>query len=408
VSDVGLETELKGLMGAIRSFGKTSDGKTNNEEKNDGGASDKGSGKQLVRQPSNSSGNSNPPRASSRGSGAAVLKRSELKGTPAGASLNAEGEKDEEERQEKGVTYVDEKQLRKQRQALERSRIRGGGGVGDAPSLAAKKKRYIDSQDDEDERQQRDEDEKKSSSSLELESDSQMRRKRQSVQQQQKKLHFTLSKYDEEQKLELSAIIGRLGGVTDEEFLPGVTTRVVVPVPSRSLKYLLGAASGVWVLRGEYLLECGRRNHFVAEDPFEWSQSALPTGAVQSADKIELSEAPRKMRGLRERGDPPLFHCMRVCFLGPNESTDTYRQLAAALGASMVYSGTRPNWNKLGHDVTHVFCTSNYTFTTEDIANCDGKACHLAEWIVQAILRARLPKTTEYLPAFTKQNAKKR
>lgn len=400
----GLESELNGLMGAIRSFGS---GKSRPDNEEAGS-----SGKVLVRQPSNNSsgggaGGGSSLRTSSRASGVAVLRRAELKGaTPAApSSLNGgDGDKDEEERQEKGVTYVDQKQLRKQRQALERSRIRGSG-----TGESLKKKRYIDSQEEEMEegggaggspKEQR------SSSSLELESESQILMK--ALKQQQEKLHFTLSKYDEDEKRELSGVIARLGGVTDDEFLPGVTTRVVVPVPSRSLKYLLGAASGVWVLRGDYLRECGRRNRFVNEEPFEWAQHALPAGAVQSADKIELSEAPRKMRALRERGEPPLFHCMRCCFLGPSESTDTYRQLAAALGASIVYSGTKPNWSKLGADVTHVFCTSNYTFTPEDIQNCEGKGCHMAEWIVQAILRARLPKSTEFVPSTSKTNAKKR
>lgn len=171
---------------------------------------------------------------------------------------------------------------------------------------------------------------------------------------------------------------------------------------------MLGAASGVWVLRGDYLRECSRRGRFVAEESFEWAQAALPAGAVQSADKVELSEAPRKMRALHERGDPPLFHCMRCCFLGPPESTDTYRQLAAALGASIVYSGIKPNWSKLGGDVTHVFCTSNYVFLPEDLQSCESKSCHLAEWIVQAILRARLPKESEFVPAACKQSTRKR
>ncbi len=386
----------------------------NNDDNAGGGGAGAGSGKMLVRQPSNnSSGGSNPLRTSSRASGVSVVRRSELKGaTPsavaaAAASLGNEGgEKDEEEeQQEKGVTYVDQTQLKKQRHLLERSRIRGGG------ENASKKKRYIDSQDEEDDDRGKKHangviDVHSSSSSLELESESQLHKKAKG--QLQQKPHFTLSKYDEEEKRELSGIIARLGGVTDDEFLPGVTTRVVVPVPSRSLKYLLGAASGVWVLRGEYLRECGRRNRFVPEEAFEWSQNALPFGAVQSADKVELSDAPRKMRALRERGEPPLFHCMRCCFLGPPESTDTYRQLASALGASIVYSGNKPNWKKLGPDVTHVFCTSNYVFSAEDVQNCENKACHMAEWIVQAILRARLPKTSEFVPNTSKSICKKR
>ncbi len=214
-------------------------------------------------------------------------------------------------------------------------------------------------------------------------------------------VHFTLSKYDEEKKRELSDIIAGLGGATDDEFVPGVTTHVVVPVPSRSLKYLMGAASGVWVLRGEYLLECGRRRRYVAEEPFEWTAQALPAGAVQPADKLELADAPRKMRALRARGEPPLLHCVRCCFLGPAEATDTYKQLAQALGAMVTYSGSKPNWTRLSSDVTHVFCSSNYAITTEDAACIEGHrmACHLAEWIVQAILRARLPKATEFVPA---------
>lgn len=176
-----------------------------------------------------------------RASGAAVLRRAELKGgTPVAASVNGEGEKEEEHRQEKGVTYVDQKQLRKQHLALERSRIRGSGN--EIPSSALKKKRYIDSQEEEDKPRKRssDESDRRSASSLELESDSQMssksRRRQQQHQAPQQQLHFTLSKYDEEEKRELSDVIARLGGVVDDEFRQGVTTRVVVPVPSRSLK----------------------------------------------------------------------------------------------------------------------------------------------------------------------------
>ncbi len=380
----GLELEqLDGLVGAIRKFGHSSGG--SNKEP-------------LARQPSNSSGSN---RSGSKGAtvaaaagsgGATVLKRAELKGSmPAPASLNEASEKEEEERLAKGVTYVDEKQLHKQRQALERSRNRGSGAAVEPPS-SAKKKKYLDSSQ---EQQQ---------SSVELESDSEKKRrkKRQDelAAEAPREVHFTLSKYDEQQKRELSGIIARLGGVTDDEFVPGVTTHVVVPVPSRSLKYLIGAASGVWVLRGEYLLECGKRHRYVSEEPFEWTAQGLPAGAVQTADKLELAEAPRKMRTLRTRGEPPLLHCVRCCFLGPAESTDTYRQLAEALGAVVTYSGSKPNWTKLGSDVTHVFCSSNYSLTAEDSACIETHrmACHMTEWIVQAIVRGRLARANEYVP----------
>ena len=455
----GLELELDGLVGAIRSFGavtsvlRRSSGGGGGGGGGDGGESKAGS---LTRQASISSGSmpnavrsgttaNNTTTTNGNGSSSGVLRRAELKGSSVaavggvgagggggggiggggvigggmgggggvggnGPSLNNEyasdkdggddDNNDQEDRPTKAVTYVDKKQLRKQRQAVERSR-KGASGKEDvapaAPSSAKKRSKYLDS----DEQQ----------SSVELESESENKRRTDSRSGRlvaTRQIHFTLSKYDEEQKRELSGIIAQLGGVCDDEFDPGVTTHVVVPVPSRSLKYLMGAASGVWVLQGEYLRECSRARTYVDEEPHEWTSRKLPPGAVQSTDKLELSDAPRKMRVLRERGDPPLLHHARCCFLGPADSIDTYTQLAAVLGAVVVYSGSKPNWTRIGTDLTHVFCSANYPMTSEDIAVLESNriSCHLAEWIVQAILRARLPKAVEFVPPKLGKNKK--
>ena len=213
-----------------------------------------------------------------------------------------------------------------------------------------------------------------------------------------KPMHFTMSKYDEDRKLELGALITRLGGVVDEEFVARTTTHLVVPVPSRSLKYLLACASGCWVLRESFVEESVRAGEFVDEREHEWSSDGLPEGAVQTEEKYVLAEAPRKMRKRRERGEAPPLHGIACAFLGPPEKNDTYQQLASVLGATIKYSGLAPDWRTLGSRVSHVFCASAYTLQAADVAaqRTHGLQCHLAEWIVQVILRGKPPKANEY------------
>lgn len=330
-------------------------------------------------------------------SGAAVLKRSELKGSSAAAGASNPQDRDEEQEDEAdqiapAVTYVDRKQLRKQKMLLEAS-----GSKQPVPSSASKRKRYLDDSSSSPPSvpvllESGDEDVEKEDVKMESKDEDEYPR------------FFTLSKYDEAERAALTKSLFNMGASVDDEFKMSKTTHVIAPIPSRSLKYLLGIAAGAWVLTTEYVRACEKSGKFLAEHDYEWTTNHLPEGAVQTEEKIRLAEAPQKMRLYLASGKPPLMSNIRCVVLGNDDVISTYKQLAIAMHATVLYAGTAPTWRKYGR-VTHVFVSTRYQVTQEDLKFIQSQKleCCLTEWIVQAILEAKLPKTAPFVPSNLKQ-----
>jgi hypothetical protein len=430
--DEVLEAELDGIVGAITNFAGGADdyyggaaranspnqnshiapfrnghsGNSNNSSNNYNNNNNVNGDNKLANKSNNNNNNVNltgsrdaavPDRSSSSGTklvklgdrsllGASgtqqFLRRSELKGSGAVVVEHVEGM----------VSYVDERLLEKQQSVVQATKS-GKGTVEEATgSVGSGTKRSRPSSKSLEE-----------NSSVELESLSQMQQL-----EDERSQHpcFTLSKYEENEKLELASIIFNLHGVCDDEFVLGSTDHVIVPVPSRSLKYLLGVAAGVWVLRGEYLRDSAARRRWLPQADYEWSSRALPAGAVQTEEKVALADAPRKMRLRRLSGAKPLMDGVTCIFLGAADHLETYQQLAVVLGAKVLYYGPNMNMSEI-RKCTHLFLVANYAMSKRDYDAClqSGVMCFVVEWLVQAIVHAALPpfgeKNWPYVPPQT-------
>jgi len=65
-------------------------------------------------------------------------------------------------------------------------------------------------------------------------------------------------------------------------------THLIASAPTRSCKYLSALASGCWILKPEYLIECHRRNEWIDESPFEWRVGSSGTEKFAEKDNTLL------------------------------------------------------------------------------------------------------------------------
>jgi hypothetical protein len=295
------------------------------------------------------------------------------------------------------VSYRDETQLQKQQRALETTKSRSGVGAASLALLFDERRTPPTSLG----KRQSSHNSGDLSLSLESMSDSSVmpgsmrKRKHKSVGGGGAARFFCLSKFDEAAKRRLTFVIRDLGGCIDDEFVVGRTTHVIVPHPSRSIKFLQGAATGVWVLSDDYVTESAKEGKFVLEEPWEWTSKRL--GRSAQPDKVTMADAPRKWRlKLGQQPGHRLLEGVHCVFLGPAEVVSSYRQLAEIMGAVTLYEGTEPDWDALSaQDVSHVFC-SGYSLNAVDLAALASTPCLVPEWVVQCILQVRVVGLNEY------------
>ncbi|KAI8789482.1 DNA topoisomerase 2-binding protein 1-B [Biomphalaria glabrata] len=109
---------------------------------------------------------------------------------------------------------------------------------------------------------------------------------------------FIMSGLQNEERLDYSALVERLGGKTLEfPHFHSSCTHLVVSQPTRNEKCLSSIASGKWVLHKSYFEACRQEGKFVEESPHEWG-SEYTLALMKSMDKqsAKLAAAAHKWR----------------------------------------------------------------------------------------------------------------
>ncbi|XP_010542844.1 PREDICTED: BRCT domain-containing protein At4g02110-like isoform X2 [Tarenaya hassleriana] len=114
------------------------------------------------------------------------------------------------------------------------------------------------------------------------------------------------------QKKEYQKIVRRLKGKVcrDSHQWSYQATHFIAPEIRRTEKFFAAAASGSWILHGDYLPACSQAGKFLPEEPFEWHGTGL------SQDSVINLAAPRKWRLIREKTGHGAFYGMRIVIYG--------------------------------------------------------------------------------------------
>ena len=156
-------------------------------------------------------------------------------------------------------------------------------------------------------------------------------------------VRLTLSGMHTEERNKYTAICGQLGikllceSRHDEgkyRYDKHVTHVVATSPLGRTAKLLYAMASGVWVLRTDWLDKCAATGKLVDEEPYEWSASRSAKGSVGT--RVDLG-APRRWRKLRgSTGKRPL-EGLSVCLIGAFEArvAALLRGIVSAGGATL-------------------------------------------------------------------------
>ncbi|KYQ92198.1 BRCT domain-containing protein [Tieghemostelium lacteum] len=185
--------------------------------------------------------------------------------------------------------------------------------------------------------------------------------------------HFLLSGFAKEAGsiyYEIMALIQKLGGVVDENFVPSVTTHLISASPIKSEKMLCSCAAGIWILTSGYYDALRTKGTFVNEEPYEWDLSKITPDIISPTVQI-WATVPFKCRSSVTTKKKRLFSECHVAIC-QFKNSQTWEFILKSGGAQVYECKSVADFTKDRH-ITHFF-VGNIKTKTPDVIQME-KAC---------------------------------
>ncbi len=153
---------------------------------------------------------------------------------------------------------------------------------------------------------------------------------------------FMFSGYDEQTKSEFAQIVYDLKGfVVDSTQVLDSVTHLIIRDPSATEKTLSAIASGIYILKEDFLFESKKNSCFVNEEQFEWgfalSNSCNDSFEKKSVRKKLMISAVEWRKHLNEANDRrKIFHDWNVLMINETKLTKPYAQVLKCGNANVV------------------------------------------------------------------------
>jgi hypothetical protein len=152
---------------------------------------------------------------------------------------------------------------------------------------------------------------------------------------------FMFSGYDTQTKYKLSEIVTNLNGfVVDSNHIVESVTHLITKTPNITEKILSAIASGIWILKEEFIYDSQSKSAFVSEEQYEWglysNQNENIERGSQTCDSVMKSSIDwRKYLLLKKKKG--IFENFKVLMFHKTKLTKTYAQVLSCGKAEVVF-----------------------------------------------------------------------
>ncbi|KAL9647691.1 hypothetical protein ABK040_015180 [Willaertia magna] len=159
----------------------------------------------------------------------------------------------------------------------------------------------------------------------------------------EKDRHFLLTSCSTDIKSYITKKILQLGAQIDENYIPGVTTHLIVEKPIKTEKFVCSVVSGSYILKPQYIKESADKGMWVDEEDYQWRNDEMTRRSnPEYLEGLDLCDV-----AINIRESNHIFFAGFVAYIPSMNNRNSFKNILEAGGAKVL--------DTLTEGVTHIF-----------------------------------------------------